>query len=330
MSFNYSIYDIPCRSNTRLHTLGAFAASAAPEIRLHFKRGLGRGPDTDSESWVPYHASESYDNEDPVTLRVDVSRSAGLYRFRYSDGTVFLIDRAATNVWADWLPPLTLEDTLTYLLGPVMGFALRLRGAICLHASVVEIDDEAVGFVGPAGGGKSTIAALLATLGFAPVSDDALVIDRRGGVPHALPGYPRLRLWPDSVTTLFGSPDALPLLTPNWDKRYLSLGSGSYRFFDRPLPLGAIYYLGQPREVSDKPSIRFPPPRDALMTLIGNSSQNQLLDNRMRMREFEALGRLVSDVPVREIVPESSGRYLSDFHEPIIRDFRTLRQRAHV
>ena len=40
-----------------------------------------------------------------------------------------------------------------------MGFVMLLRGIVCLHASAIAIDDEAIALLGPAGSGKSTTAA---------------------------------------------------------------------------------------------------------------------------------------------------------------------------
>ena len=326
MSYQYSIYGVPCRSDRRLTGLSAAPSATSPEIRFHFERR----PHSQHAEWTTYFTHELRDHLDRATLEIDFSQSAALYRFRYADGTTFVINESATDVWADWVPPLTLEDTLTYLLGPVMVFVLRLRGALCLHASVVDIDGQAVGFAAPAGGGKSTLAARLAKQGFAVVSDDGLALDWRDGVPYALPGYPRLRLWPDSVASLFGAPDALPLLTPNWDKRFLPLNQNGFAFRDQALPLGAIYYLGEPRIGAGDAAIGPASSQDALMALVANSSQNLLLDPAMRQREFQALGALVSKVPVREVSPQSPSQYLSDFDQDIVSDFRSLRQPAHV
>ncbi len=42
---------------------------------------------------------------------------------------------------------------------------------------------------------------------------------------------------------LYGSPDALPLLVHDWEKRQLALGENGTRFEQRTLPLSAIYIL---------------------------------------------------------------------------------------
>src|SRR5262249_22183040 len=137
----------------------------------------------------------------------------------------------------------TLEDTATYLLGPVLGFILRLRGVTCLHASAVAICDQAIAILGPAGAGKSTTAASFARAGYKVLTDDIVALDERGDAFLVQPAYPRVRLWSESVNALFGTEDALPLLTPTWDKRYLDLQANISCFQEHPLPLAAIYLL---------------------------------------------------------------------------------------
>src|SRR5690349_20774404 len=68
-------------------------------------------------------------------LTVARVRGGTFFWLRYADGTEFVVDREGAGVWMRWPPPWTLDDVATYLLGPVLGFVLRLRGTTCLHAS---------------------------------------------------------------------------------------------------------------------------------------------------------------------------------------------------
>ena len=118
----------------------------------------------------------------------------------YSDGTQFWLDRKGAAIWAAWSERSSLENAISYLLGPVLGLLLRLRGIVCLHASAVAFDDHCVAFVGSAGAGKSTTAAAFAKLGCGIVSDDIVGLVERDGIFYVLPAYPHLCLWPESVT----------------------------------------------------------------------------------------------------------------------------------
>ncbi len=188
------------------------------------------------------YVSPERDSEGSPQLTVWTA-SAGAHRFRYHDGTEFVIDRAATRVEVHWEEPLTEADAAVYLLGPVLGFIMRLRGIVPLHASAVMIGERAVAFVGDAWAGKSTTAAAFASLGHAVLSDDLLPIVDVNGAILAYPSHPRLTMWPDSVRALFGATEDLPALTPTYDKRYFDLQIGD-RFQSTPVPLEVIYVLG--------------------------------------------------------------------------------------
>jgi len=225
---------------------------------------------------------------------------AGAHRFRYHDGTEFVIDRAATRVEVHWEEPLTEADAAVYLLGPVLGFIMRLRGSVPLHASAVMIGERAVAFVGDAWAGKSTTAAAFASLGHAVLSDDLLPIGDVNGAILAYPSHPRLTMWPDSARALFGTVEDLPALTPTYDKRYVDLQIGD-RFQSTPVPLEVIYVLGARGTDLETMRIETIRPQHALMSLVSNTYGNYLLDSAMRAVEFDLLSRVVEHVPVRYV-----------------------------
>jgi len=252
------------------------------------------------------------------------------FRLRYADGTEFLVARSGAEIWATWPEPLTLDDTATYLLGPVLGFILRLRGAVCLHASAVALGGRAVVLVGPAGAGKSTTAAAFARRGVPVLSDDVACLDDRSGSLLVQPGNPRLRLWSDSAQVLFGAPDALPRMTPNWDKLYLDLGGCDCPFQETPLPLGAIYLLGERSRDIQAPFVEPVSPQEGLIELVANTYVNYLLDRAMRAREFELLGRLIRRIPVRRVVPHEDPTRFPALCQAIVDDFERILPRAEL
>ena len=243
----------------------------------------------------------SPDCDDDANAQLTVwTESTGAHRFRYHDGTEFLIDREATRVEVRWEAPLSDADAAVYLLGPVLGFVLRLRGIVPLHASAVIVGGRAVAFVGDAWAGKSTTAAAFASLGYPVLSDDLLPIVEAGGAILAYPSHPRLTVWPDSARALFGSTGELPTLTPTYDKRYLDLQAG-HRFQPKPVPLEVIYVLGDRVQAHLGWCVEPLAPRAALMALVRNTYGSYLLDARMRALEFELLSRVVEQVSVRKI-----------------------------
>ena len=251
---------------------------------------------------ILYTSPDQPANHQP-NLRVGVLAGGKYVGFFYGDGSQFAIERQGCEVWADWPENYTLEDACTYLIGPVLGFVMRLRGTVCLHASAVAIAGHAIALVGMPGAGKSTTVAAFACSGFPVLSDDVVALDDRDSQFFVQPGYPRVNLWPDSVRTLFGSEDALPRITPTWDKRYLPLGQSGYHFAESPLPLGAIYILDGRDETLTAPVIEEVSGEEAFMSLVANTYVNYLLDQNMRRTEFDVLGRVVSEIPVRRVRP---------------------------
>lgn len=138
------------------------------------------------------------------------------------------------------------------------------------------------------------------------------------------PGYPCLRLWPQAVHALYGASDALPRLTPNWDKRYLDLTANGYQFHQQPLPLAAIYLLGERRTDPTAPRITAVASQAGLITLVANTHGNLLLDKAMRAQELQLLGRVLKHVPLRRVTPHTDLAYLSKLSQAILDDLRVL------
>lgn len=236
-----------------------------------------------------------------------VSRVAhDLLHLSYSNGMQFWMDEKARELWAVWPEGSSLEDAATYLLGPVLGLLLRIRGTVCLHASAVACDDGALVFVGPAGAGKSTTAAILARQGHALLCDDIVALVEVAGGFRVLPAFPFLCLWPDSAKMLCSSADSLPRFVESWEKRCLSADGRGLAFETRALPLAGIFVLGE-RTANPVASTSPLSPQTALVDLLANSYAGRLLRPEMRAMEFSFLARLVTSTPVHSIrIPEAS------------------------
>jgi hypothetical protein len=281
-----------------------------------WEREVGHAP--------PYYVSPHNDGSGRPLLTVQVLAQGQYYGFNYCDDTRFVVNREGSEVWAAWPHSLTLADTATYLLGPIIGFILRLRGQVCLHASAVAVGDSAVAFLGPMGAGKSTTAAALAQRGYGVVSDDVVVLapEATGFLVH--PAYPQLRLWPPSVKMLYGDANALPPLTANWDKRGLNLAGEVGAFLERSLPLAGIYLLGERgRDGGERPRIESLPPQEALMALVAHTYMNYLLDSFQRASEFALLGRLLDTVPLRLVLPHEDPCQLARLCDVLLEDCQT-------
>jgi hypothetical protein len=81
----------------------------------------------------------------------------------------------------------------------------------------------------------------------------------------------------------------------------VTLGENGLGFAARPLPLGAIYLLGEREEALPAPVVEEVTGADALTRLVANTYVNYLLDRDMRSQEFDVLSRVVARVPIRRV-----------------------------
>lgn len=248
------------------------------------------------------------------------------HRITYLDGIEFIINKDAADVWATWPESLSVSDVPSYLLGPVIGVILRMRGVLCLHASAVEIDNHAVLFIGAGGLGKSTTAAAFAATGAPVLSDDTVALRERGSAWTATPGYPRLRLWRESVEAIAddtGDHAFLPPGTSGSHTRFhLDLTAAGLRFQSEVRPVAAIYELDD--QDAPAPAAFALRQTQALMTLFSNTYAPRSLARELRAAELDALARLVSSVPVRHLSRPDNLNRLRDLCEFIKDDVRRL------
>lgn len=244
---------------------------------------------------------------------------SGFTLVRYPDGTDFYIDSESRTIWASWLEPWAIEDMATYLLGPIIGYVLRRLGRLVLHASSFTVNGRAIAILGSAGAGKSTTAAAFAQRNLPILADDVTALEERGSLFWAAPSYGHLRLWPESSEIIYGSRDALPLISPNWDKLDVDLG-GLNRFCKESKPLGLIYWLAPRSEHEQAPYIEPLNATDQLMKLVENSYGNVLLDCKQRETEFLTIGRLLRTVSVRKVVPHCSADRLPQLLDLVLHD----------
>lgn len=170
----------------------------------------------------------------PGGLFLDV---AGVARFHVEQGRYITIDRA---------PGATDAEVDVYLTGTVLGVLLHQRGLLPLHCNAVRIGGAAFLFCGDSGAGKSTLAAWFEARGHAVLTDDLCAVQVGGGLPLALPGIPRLRLWRQSLALLARGDAGLRALPWEEDKFEGAIAAPAP---PSPLPVAAIYHLrgaGQP------------------------------------------------------------------------------------
>jgi hypothetical protein len=319
----HTLYGLLLASNEAIPGLPVLSnAERVPDIQVHLK---SRTSPLSAAQLAPkdFYVSPVRDEKGNPVLRAGFTADGEHLVLHYCDGTRFVLGGQGTELWADWPDSLTLEDTAPYLVGPVFGIVLRLRGMVPLHASAVAIGDHAIALAGPAGAGKSTTAAAFARCGYRVISDDVVALaeeDSRFVIP---PGYPRVNLWAESVKGVLGESARLPLISPSWDKQFLPLDPHA-EFETRSLPLGAIYVLHERVPGTNAPTVEPLVGAEALAAILANTYMNYLPDPERRRREFELLGRVVVQVPIRRVEAAPDLSALPELVAKIVEDVENL------
>jgi len=316
---SYVIYGLRLVSDRPIPGLIPIASkqAAPPDLSVRFDSNEVHAAQERSTEEALWYTTDILDAQGNPALKIWKEKNGGQYSIRYSHGLTFLVNAGLTAITIRHDEPMPAEDIAAFLLGPVLGIILRLRGVTCLHASAVTVGGKAVAFVGTAGAGKSTTAALFAQRGHAVLSDDIVTLLEREDSFYVYPAYPFLNLWRHSLAMLSVAPSALLPEFPNDEKRRMALEAGHSRFQREALPLAAIYLLGDREAGSRVPAIVELTPQDALMSLVANTYGNKLLDSFMRAKEFSVLGKLVSLLPVRRLVAHEDPTQLTRLYDVI-------------
>jgi hypothetical protein len=296
----YHACGLSIASDTPIPGLRPMPIGADADLTISMCGGSER--DKGFEAKSSWYVSSELDSRGRPEMTIEKG-DAG-YWLTYNDAVTFLVEGAGARVSGHWSAPLSAADAAGYLAGSVLAFVLRLRGAVPLHASAVAVDGRALLFIGEPWAGKSSTAAAFSTLGYPVFADDIVRIDVDAGHRDAFahPGHPGLGLWADSAAALFGEPSDEDAVDHEYQKRVLDPQGSSSRFEARPVPIGAIYLLGERlRGASAAPSIEPVPPSASLVALVRHTFGGSYLDRAMRAREFDVLCRLAERVPVREL-----------------------------
>jgi len=157
----------------------------------------------------------------------------------------FLV-HGGTEVIIESEPHVPTEDLQPFLTGPILSVLLHQRGLFVLHASAVVIDGAAVGFLGAKGDGKSTLAAHHQVRGHRLIGDDIVPVDLQDSCAVVVSGFPRIKLYNDSIMAVGHEPSNFPFIHRFVEKR-------SFRYSDNfsaePIPLHSLYILNEGDEV---------------------------------------------------------------------------------
>ncbi len=269
-------------------------------------------------------------DEEPWLSCADIEEQALLggkpgYLLRVHDLADFLVDRQGTEVVTLANHETPTETLHHILLNQVLPLLLNLRGQDALHATAVLTPHGVCAFAGPAGVGKSTLAASFLLAGYPVISDDCLVLKEQEGRIVAVPGYPGLRLWDDVAQSLSLDPDHLSPVAHYTAKHRLLIPGQSQAFPTEPLPLARLYVLSriensEARNEAAAIGLQPFPPRRAFMELLSSLFRLDIRDKTMLTRQFCFIERLVGQVPVKQLSTPQTLSALPRVRETILAD----------
>jgi hypothetical protein len=228
--------------------------------------------------------------------------SNGGFYVRWMGLFEFLIAPDGRRILYRRLKHASRESFSVYLLGQVLSFSMLAFGREPLHGTGVEIDGQAVTFLGDCGYGKSTLGAAMLARGYPVLTDDVVALEETRGDWHVHPGLPRIKLFPSIARQLLGS--AVPGVRMNPETSKLVLRLKSEQSVRRPTRLKQIYVLSDPAQETahhEKPVVDRLSDREAFLEIIRAAFNLTVLDRERFANQFEFAKRLVAGVSVKRL-----------------------------
>lgn len=240
------------------------------------------------------------------------------YRLSTRGTSVLVLDAGAHSA----------KEISAYLLGPILGLVLRLRGKVALHASAIATQRGGIALIGPSGMGKSTMLSELLSMDYAMLTDDVLALDFSRSEVHAAAGYPGVRLWRDSVAVRSLDPANLSILVPGFEKQLWDIKAAFHRFPGVRTKLIGIFILDRSSSV-DAPRFETLSPGASLRELVENlypNSQYPITRGQLD-GALQFLARIVETVVIRRLTFPDNLNKLGDTARRLIEFTRNLEPR---
>ncbi len=230
--------------------------------------------------------------DDTVTLGIALHHSGFLLRF--TELCDFILDTSQRCISV--LPHEQLDDhTIEHLLvDQVLPRFLAHEGHLLLHASAVNVQGRTVLFLGKSGWGKSTLAALFHQAGNQLYSDDCVQLKQEQTEWLALPTYPSLRLFEDSIENNFPANFLSSPVSDYSDKQRITLPSKPET---KAPALHAMYFLSDPKNTYTQTEISTMRPGAVCIELIERSFRLDLSNRVQSQQLMKVAAALTQSVP---------------------------------
>ncbi len=322
MSFNYKIYGLHISSSKEIDILPNIESDSV-DLSIYWTTDKNSTP-FNALNWQRF-LTRGLENRKRLHVFTAQSKEDTYYNLNYFTDTgilLFILNPGFDKLWIihdDNEPVYNIESIL---VGPALGAIQRLKGIVCLHSSVINIDGNAVAFIGKKRAGKSTMAAAFVKNGYNVIADDLAVLTQKGNSFSVSPGYPKVRLRPQSLSAIHNNKlEDFQQVYPNRDSRYTDIGAS---FEEDILPLKAIYILNNTENIGKKPMFEPVSAAQKLIQVMEHSFASYMLDKNLKGDEFSFFASLTKKIPIRKINFEHNLDLLDTNCTEIVNDFRLL------
>lgn len=243
------------------------------------------------------------------TCHVRLTRRGGALRYAHSCAGTFEVSADGRHIAFEPMFGGDLNTARTDFVARILLHCVDRGGVTWLHGSAVRIAGSALGFLGPSGVGKSTLALALSRAGADHICDDTLPVEVAAR-PMVWPSDHVIRLRGDSRRRLASQANAIRRES---DGKFVLTGgalssgetSPSASDADRT-PLGALYLL-HPVAVADSSSTvahaarRLLAPRAAVPALMQHIKLGPVVRAEDPVQLMQQLGAIAGSVPVYEL-----------------------------
>ena len=278
MTFSYQLFGFNIASDIVCPELTPALAEVCPDVRFTLEN-LSEEIEQAGRSYPRSYLKLQFG------LGVFQFEVPGIARYRIEGGDTIRVSPLANALEADVRP---------YLLGTGMGALLLQRRMLPLHVCAVAVNGHAYAFCGPSGAGKSTLALAFHRHGIPLLCDDVgLAVPQKDGSVLFYPGFPRVKLWRDTLGHFNIDETPLSRDVSRANKFHMEINNS---FCARPLPLGGLYALER-SEPNSAPRIEHQDRHQAIGMLIEHTYRTELIrdlgDARVHLQQCAAIAKSI-------------------------------------
>lgn len=282
----YEIFDSVVRCNRTLPELTEALPNALTNQRLEVWFGApGSMPAT-----IPEIRLQSWLDD---TDRVTQGQSGDVTLIRVLGLADFLVRPAASSIECRPCLEAPSFSVRHFLLNQVLPRMISVRDPLVIHASAVATGYGAIAFIGPAGCGKSTLAASFTLSGAGLlIADDSVLVRLEEPFPCLVGAYTHSRLRADSFGALGFDAQSIHGDIPAGGKHILDFASGQ-RAPTIPVAIRGLFLLHQAPPDQQTIEVMRLTGSAAVIALIKNSFLLESSDHGLLRRQFETATALI-------------------------------------